>query len=209
MKAITFATLLIVSRCLATEWVIVEGGLSPNKQFAVAVYPQKTEFIDEADGTVLLVDARTERKIGPLEEVDSTGGTWGKTTENVRCQWSPDSKLLLVNFRTGRLMGGAQFYRVAKRRAIPVKLPDGKGHPKSKVLDMLTTTANPGSEASFAKDGAIIVRAWGFMPKAQHIDEELAMLGLKGFDGVLIFRHELQKDGSLRLTDITTDPGKN
>lgn len=205
MKAITLVTLFIASRCFAADWVVVEGGLSPNKQLAVAVYPQKTEHVDEADGTVLLADARTQRKIGPLEEINSTGGTWGKTTENVRCEWSSDSTLLLVNFRTGRLMGGTQFYRISKRRAIPLKLPAPTGHAKSKVLDLLTTNANPGSEASFAKDGAIIIRTWGFMPKEGHFNEDFAIYGLKNFDGVLVFRHEVQKDGTLRLTDITTD----
>lgn len=180
--------------------------MSPNKQFAVAVYPQKTELIDEADGTVLLVDARNLRTIGPLEEVDSTGGTWGKTTENVRCEWSTDSTLLLVNFRTGRLMHSTQFYRISNRRALPFRLPDPLGHPKSKVLDILTTNANPGSEAHFSRDGAIIVRSWGFMPKEGHFDEDFSKYELKDFDGVLLFRHELQKDGSFRLTDITTEP---
>jgi hypothetical protein len=44
------------------------------------------------------------------------------------------------------------------------------------------------------------------MPKEGHFDEDFSKYELKDFDGVLLFRHELQKDGSFRLTDITTEP---
>ena len=200
---------LLATRCPAADWIVVQGGLSPDKLLAVAVVPQKTEFIDEADGTVLLVDVKSQKRIGPLEEVDSTGGTWGKTNENVRCAWSPDSKLLLVNFRIGRLMHSFQIYRILERRAIPLKLPEASSNPKSKILDVLTTNANPGSEVLISKDGAIIQRSYGYVPKPGHYEEDYSKYGLKDFDesgGVLLFRYELQKDGSIKLADITAEP---
>jgi len=194
---------------MAADWVITEGGLSPDKKLAVAVYPQQAEFIDEADGTVLLIDQTRGRKIGPLEEIDSTGGTWGVTTKNVRCCWSPDGSLLLVTFRIGRLMHTFQAYRIAKHRAIPLKLPDSTTHPKGKVLEVLGYNANPGSTISLSTDGSIVERRYGFMPKKGHWDEDYSKFGLKGFDavgGTLLFVYRFDARGKLKLDDIKIDP---
>lgn len=195
----------------AGEWVITEGGLSPDKNLSVAVYPQKTEHVDEADGTVLLVDAKRNKIIGPLEEVDSTGGTWGSTTTNVRCEWSMDSKLLAVNFRIGRLMHSYQLYQFNGRRAIPFKLPDPKTHPKGKILDVLDYNANPGATISFGKDGSIVERRYGFMPKKGHWDEDYSKYGIRGFEAVggeLLFIYRVSDGGNPTLIDVTTEPEK-
>lgn len=196
--------LLFLGGCaFAGEWVITDGGLSPDKKLAVAVFPQKTEFIDEADDTVLLVDQILGRRIGPLEEVSSSGGTWGKTTTNVHCVWSADSSLLIVNYRTGRLMHSSQIYRIQGRRAIPITLPDAKKHPKGKVLEVLASSVNPGSEISLAKDGTILERVWGYMPTEGHFDEDYSKYGLKGLEGELLFHYRFNKLGHLYLHDIT------
>jgi len=47
--------LFLGSHAFAGEWVLAQGGLSPDKRLAVAVFPQKTELIDEANDTVLLI----------------------------------------------------------------------------------------------------------------------------------------------------------
>lgn len=206
MKSIILSVALVASTGLAADWVIVDGGLSPDKKLAVAVFPQKTEYVDEADDTVLLIDAYKQKRIGPLEEVTSSGGTWGKRTENVRCDWSPDGKILLVNFRLGRLMNSYQVYRVSGLRAFPLSLPEDTAHPKGKIFDVLTTNSNPGSEVSFSKNGGLIKRSYGFIPKEGHFDEDYSRYGLKGFEGgTLIFIYKFKKDWSIELTDIALD----
>jgi hypothetical protein len=200
MRNILTAVLLLSSNIFGSEWVITKGGLSPDKKFAVAVFPQKTEFIDEADDTVLLIDQTSGRRIGPLEEVSSSGGTWGSTTTNVHCVWSPDSTILVVNFRTGRLMHSSQIYRIRDRRAIPLSLPETTTHPKGKLLEGLQSTANPGSEVTLTKDGFIRRRGWGYVPD---FTVDYSKHGLTGFEGELLFEYRFDQQGHLHLHDIT------
>lgn len=200
MRNILTAIFLLGSHAYAGDWVVTRGGLSPDGKFAVAVFPQKTEFVDEADDTVLLIDQTRGRRIGPLEEVSSSGGTWGTTATNVHCLWSPDSTLLIVNFRTGRLMHSSQIYRIRDRRAVPLSLPDAKTHPKGKLLVGLQSTANPGSEITLTKDGCICKRGWGYVPD---FTVDYAKHGLTGFEGELLFHYRFDQHGQLQLHDIT------
>jgi hypothetical protein len=199
MRIMLTALLLLGCQGFAGEWVVTKGGLSPDGKLAVAVYPQKTAFIDEADDTVLLVEASSGRKIGPLEEVSSSGGTWGSTTTNVHCVWSGDSRILIVNFRTGRLMHSSQIYHIRDRRAVPIALPDAKTHPKGKVLEGLGTTANPGSEVTLEENGSLLMRAWGYVPDW---NVDYAKHGLKGFEGELLFHYRFDERGRILLHDI-------
>jgi hypothetical protein len=98
MRIMRAVLLLLGCQVSAGEWVGTKGGLSEDGKLAVVVYSQKTAFIDEADNTVLLVEPSSGRKIGPLEEVSSSGGTWGSTATNVHCAWSGDSRILIVNY---------------------------------------------------------------------------------------------------------------
>jgi len=173
------------------------------EKLAVAALPQKSEVIDEADDTVLLIYQVRDRKIGPLEETSSSGGTWCSTTTNVSCVWSPDSSLLVVNYHTGRLMDSSQIYQIRDRRAIPLKLPEAKTHPKGKVLEVLGHSANPGSEVTLTKDGTILERVWGYMPKEDHADGNYSKYGLKGLEGELLFHYRFDQRGCLQLHDIT------
>ncbi|MEN3942985.1 hypothetical protein WJU23_16930 [Prosthecobacter sp. SYSU 5D2] len=200
MRIILTALALLSSLAFGGEWVVTEGGLSPDKKLAVAVFPQKTEFIDEADDTVLLIDQTTGRRIGPLEEVSSSGGTWGTTTENVHCVWSADSAILIVNFRTGRLMSSSQIYRIRDRRATPLSLPAATTHPKGKNLEVLQRSANPGSEITFAQDGTLLQRVWGYVPDW---NLDYSKHGLSGFEGELHFHYSFDQSGELQLRDIT------
>ncbi len=203
MGKILIALLLTTSFVFAEDWVVTSGGVSPNKKFAVAVFPQTTEFIDEANDTTLLIDRIKGRRIGPLEEVSSSGGTWGKTTENVSCVWSPDSTILVVNFRIGRLMHTSQIYRIRDGRAIPLSLPEANTHPKGKVFAVLGHSANPGSAVTLKKDGTIQRRVWGYMPKEGYFDEDYSKYGLKGLEGELLFHYRFNRKGLIQLHDIT------
>ena len=209
MKLLLTILVALASACPAKEWIITKGGVSPDERFAVAVHPKSQSGIDYSDGTVLLIDHRGKNEIGPLEEVDSTGGMHGDPETNVRCEWLADSRLLLVNFRVGRLRHTHQIYRFNGRRAIPLSLPDGNSHPKGKILEALTTSVNAGSTIRFSERGEIVVRRYGYMPKEGHLDEDYSEYGLKDFEGiggVLLFVHRLQKDGSLKLVDIMAEP---
>ncbi len=203
MRSIVTGLLLLVCQAFGGEWVITSGGLSPDKKLAVAVFPQSSEFIDQADATVLLVDQVRGRKIGPLEEVSSSGGTWGTTTTNVRCVWSTDSNVLIVNYRTGRLMHSVQVYRIRDGRATPLVLPDAKTHPKGVALQGLEVNANPGSEATFGENGSIDKRCWGYIPDSS---VDYSKLGLEGFEGSLLFHYRFDKSGKPTLGNITVPP---
>lgn len=79
MQNIPTLLLMISGQALGSEWAITSGGLSSDKKLAVGVFPQKAKSIDQVDDTVLLGDPTKDRKIGPLEEVCSSGGVWGTT----------------------------------------------------------------------------------------------------------------------------------
>lgn len=200
MRNILTAILLLTGHAFGGEWVVTKGGLSPDKKLAVAVFLQKTELMDEADDSVLLIDPATGRRIGALEEVSSSGGTWGSPTTNVHCVWSADSTILIVNYRTGRLMRSSQIYRIRDRRAIAVALPDAETHPKGRVLAGLQSTANPGSEITLTKDGSIQMRGWGYVPDFK---VDYSKHGLAGFEGELLFHYRFDRQGELQLHDIT------
>ena len=114
--------------------VVVKGGLSPDRRYAVAVVPSKPgEFLDEADTRVFLLDGQTRHKIGPLEEVDAAGGlaAGSVTTRNVRAAWSPDGHYLAINYSTGR-SEDCQLYRLAERRPFRSSCLGRKPIPRAK-----------------------------------------------------------------------------
>jgi len=203
MRNILASLIMLSSYACAGEWVVTEGGLSPDGKLAVAVLPQVMESDDGAQDTVFLVDPVKDRKIGPLEEVSSYGGSWGTPTTNVNCVWSADSTILVVNYRAGRLMRSSQIYRVQNRRAVPLKLPARKTHPKGVILEGLSTTNNPGSEVTLNKDGSILERAWGLVPDW---NLDYSKHGLKDFEGSLEFHYRFDEKGNLILHDITVPP---
>lgn len=195
----TFLIVIVFACChvYGDGWTITEGGLSPDKKLAVALLPQKAE---ETDDTVFLIDHRKARVIGPLEEISSSGGTWGTAATNVHCIWSNDSTILVVNFRTGRMMWSSQIYRIRNHRAIPITFPVHKTHPKGKLIEGLGNTTNPGSEVSLSADGTILKRVWGITPD-QNVD--YSKHGLKGFEGDLLFHYRFDQRGQLQLHNIT------
>lgn len=205
MKATILTFLATSALAFSASLVVVEGGVSSDKRLAVAVVPQKEgEFIDEANDAIFLIDNRSKKRIGRLEEVSSSGGTWGKTTTNVDAAWSPDGRHLIVNYRTGRLMHGHQLYRIAGRRAIPLTLKRRFLAPKSKILDVLGHSANPGATLKWNSDGTLAEYAYGYMPKEGRFDEDYSKYGLPDFDGTLKFLCRHNRNGRWELFDIRT-----
>ncbi len=163
----------------------MKGGVSPDKRLAVAVVPQKEgEFIDEADATVHLIDNKSKKPIGPLEEVSSGGGTWGKTTENVSAFWSPDGRFLAINMQTGRLTKDFVVYEIIGRRARPQKLPDLKSHPKGKIYEQLDYTANTGQVIQrWLSPTRFTSEEYGLLPRDVDKGVDGSKFGLRDFDG--------------------------
>lgn len=200
MRNLLILLLALGNHALGNDWVVIEGSISPDKKYSVAVFPQKTEFIDEADDTVLLIDHAGNKSIGPLKDVTSSGGTWGKTTENVHCVWSADSSLMIVNFRVGRLMHDSKIYRINENRAIPLELPDPKTHAKGKVLEEVEYNANPSIEIKLGENGTILKTMWSIMPKA---GVDYSKYGLAKIEGALLFHYRFNKEYKLELVDVT------
>jgi hypothetical protein len=183
---VPFLFLCLVTPLLGqTPLVVVRGGISPDKRFAVAVIPQKEGgFIDEADTRVLLIDNRTRKTIGSLEETDSGGGTWGKTTDNVSARWSPDGRFLAINMRTGRLMHDFVLYEISGRRARPQKLPKPESHPKGKIYDQLDYTANPGETVTaWLSSTQFTTEEYGLRPRDIENGIDGSKFGLPNYSG--------------------------
>ena len=98
------------------ELLVVKGGRSPDKQFAIVSGENKSgEF------GIYLTDARTKNIIGPLEEV-ATGLDTGP--DAYHAQWSPDSKHVGISSRSGRHWMPNIIYRIENRRAFLVQTPE-------------------------------------------------------------------------------------
>ena len=188
----------------ASEPIIIQGGLSPSKNFAVAIYTdKKADDLTENDDTkIYLIDARTHKKIGPLEEVSCDGGSWGTTTENVNASWTPDGRWLAVNFREGRMMHGYQLYEIQGRRAVPVKLSYKGKLRKGRVYDFTTTGANPGADIRMVSNTECTVDEYGLHVKDNAPDDTFDKLGLGGFDDSLEKVYQLSNEGKWVLVDI-------
>jgi hypothetical protein len=189
IRVVGTALALLITSCAHTAFaaplVVVQGGVSPDQRLAVAVVPQKEgEDVDEADTTVYLIDNRTKKAIGPLAEANSGGGTWGKTTENVSVLWSPDGRFCGVNMRIGRMMHDFVIYEISRRRAHLQKLPDTKSHPKGKIYDQLTYTANSGQMITrWLSANRCTVEEYGLRPRDGETGVDGSELGLPGFNG--------------------------
>jgi hypothetical protein len=163
----------------AAELVLVPNSVSPDRRLAVAVVPQKAGAdLSGADTSVFLVEPASQRAIGLIPEVDAGGGSYGKTTENVRCAWSPDGRHLAINFRTGRLNLNAVLFRVEGEKLTRIPLPTAAGHPKSRILEALKPGPNAGMHLSWEPTGDLVQYRWGFLPRDDYWMEDFAKYGL-------------------------------
>jgi hypothetical protein len=97
-------------------------------------------------------------------------------------------------------MHSSQIYRIRDRRAVPIALPEAKTHPKGKVLEGLSTTANPGSEVTLEENGTLLMRVWGYVADW---NVDYAKHGMEGFEGQLLFHYRFDERGRIELHDIT------
>jgi len=130
--AIVIATaalsITIVTRLTATaeydykpgEYLVIQDGMSPDKQFAIVSGKD-----DKGAFSIQLMDAKTKKLLGPLEEV-STG--LDTAPEGYRAHWSPDSKHVGVWGRAERHFGDNTIYRIENRQAYVVESPELRCH---------------------------------------------------------------------------------
>jgi hypothetical protein len=195
------ALLALAASALAGDLHVIEGGISPDKQFAVAVVPQKPDQpIDEADGSVYLVKYPGEKILQKLEEVDSTGGTWGTTTENVRSKWSPNGHFVAIEIRVGRLMYDFTLYQRRGSKLTQIQLPTESSDQKSEIYKVLTTSANPGCVfMAWQSSTSFTAKEYGLRPANEDID--FSQYGLPDFDGVIEKVYSF-KGGKWRLDEL-------
>lgn len=200
--------LALISPVLAEDLYVVDGGISPDKKLAIAVVPQKDgEYIDESDGPVYLVEYPSKKIIEKLENVDSTGGTWGKTTENIDCKWNSDGHFIGINMRTGRLMHDFVLYKIQDSKAILIKLPEKSSNKKSKIYEALKYTTNPGEVfTEWLSPTSFTTEEYGLWPKQDNID--FSQYGIPDFDGLLEKVYSF-KDGKWILDDLRSPKDKN
>ena len=102
------------------EFLVVEGGKSPDKKFSIVSGEDKKEHFG-----VFLMDAQTKKIIGPLEEVATD---LDSAPDAYRAHWSPDSKHVAISSRSDRHMLENVIYRIENRRAYLVETPELRCH---------------------------------------------------------------------------------
>jgi len=136
----------------AAEPIPIDGGISPNSKVAVVVKADEDtsqDSVSAGNDQPYLENVTTKKIIGPLEEVNTTGGGFGHVLENVTAYWSPDSRFVAVRYRAGRLSEDFVIYQIERHfggyRAVPEKLPDATiGSDGEKVFAGASHAANMG-----------------------------------------------------------------
>ena len=95
------------------EYVTVVHGRSPDGAYAVAAHGD--DYLGYEHFHLYLMDGKTGKKIGPLEEaakdpVDTGAGAY-------MAKWSADSREVAISYRQDRHLGVTIRYRIDKGRA--------------------------------------------------------------------------------------------
>ena len=100
------------------EYVTITGGVSPDGRYAIATHGEGDLGYD--NWHVYLMNARTGKKIGPLEEITDPLDT---AADAYVAEWSPDSGTVAITYRADRHVGVKIVYRIANRRAYLISGP--------------------------------------------------------------------------------------
>ena len=100
------------------EYVVVNNGRSPNGQYSIATHGEGELGYDHFH--VYLMDARTGKKIGPLEEIKDSLDTGADAFD---AQWSADSHEVSITYRVDRHVSVMIQYRIDGRRASRISGP--------------------------------------------------------------------------------------
>jgi hypothetical protein len=97
------------------QFVPIENGLSPNQAYTVAAHED-----ERGSFGIFLVDARTKKNLGPLQEVAEFFDT---APAAFRAEWAPDSHHLAIWYRVHRHLNRLAIYRVEDDRAYSITGP--------------------------------------------------------------------------------------
>jgi hypothetical protein len=100
------------------EYVVIADGRSPDGQYSIAAHGEGDMGYDNFH--IYLLDARTGKKIGALEEIKDSLDTGA---DAFRAEWSADSRQVSISYRVDRRVSVMVRYRIENRRAIRVSGP--------------------------------------------------------------------------------------
>lgn len=100
------------------EYVVIVDGRSPDGRYTIAAHGDGEDGYDNFH--LYLMDAQTDSKIGPLEEVNETLDTGG---DAFYAHWSADSRQVSITYRVERHVAVMIRYRIANRRAYRLSGP--------------------------------------------------------------------------------------
>ncbi len=118
---LVFSAILInAPRSLATadwrykvgQFVPIENGLSPNQAYAIAAHED-----EHGSFGILLMNARTKKSLGPLQEVAEFFDT---APAAFHSEWAPDSEHFGIWYRVRRRLNRLAIYRVENNHAYSV-----------------------------------------------------------------------------------------
>ncbi len=100
------------------EYVVIEGGLSPDHKYSIAAHGGGELGYDHFH--IYLMNAVTGKKIGPLEEIKDTLDTGA---DAFYAKWSANSTEVAIRYRIDRREALEVRYRIGNGRAVLVKGP--------------------------------------------------------------------------------------
>ena len=100
------------------EYVVIVDGRSPDGRYAIAAHGEGE--LGDDNFHLYLMDAQTDRKIGPLEEVNETLDTGA---DAFYAHWSADSRQVSITYRVERHVAVMIRYRIANGRAYRLSGP--------------------------------------------------------------------------------------
>lgn len=101
-----------------SEYVVVPGGLSPDRQYSIASHGEGE--LGYANFHVYLMNAKTGKKMGPLEEIKDNLDTGA---DAFLAKWSADSHQVSISYRIDRHASVTIRYRIEKGHAYRVSGP--------------------------------------------------------------------------------------
>jgi hypothetical protein len=100
------------------EYVVIVDGRSPDSHYSIAAHGDGDDGYDHFH--IYLMDARSGRKIGPLEEIKDTLDTGA---DAFHAKWSADSHQVSITYRVDRHAAVMVRYRIEKGRAFRISGP--------------------------------------------------------------------------------------
>lgn len=100
------------------EYVVVNNGRSPSGQYSIASHGEGE--LGYENFHIYLINARTGKKIGPLEEI---AGTLDTGASAFYAKWSADSSLVSITYRVDRHVAMMIRYRIKNGRAYRITGP--------------------------------------------------------------------------------------